>query len=468
VRALRLKRGEDRRLRAGHLWIFSNEVNVAASPLTDFEPGEPAVVLDAAGRALGTAYVNPAPLICARLVSRKANDPLGADMLRARLARALALRGRLFDRPFYRLCHGEGDFLPGLTADRYGDILTAQFNTAGIDRLRDTLLELFHDLLRPSCLALLNDNAFRDLENLPRRTEVPVGAAPDHLELVENGIGFRAPFLAAPGANSAGMQKSGWFFDQRANRLEAARHARGARVLDAFCYAGAFGVYAATAGAGSVCFVDSSRAALEAASANLAANAPDCEGSFLPGDALGRFNKVEAPRADFSENPRRETLARRTCFVVASAAGESSSLTDESGGDKQAFQSENTPGDAAREGGGILRRLYEEGRRFDLVCLDPPAFIKRRKDAVRGAAAYRRLNALGLALLDDGGILVSSSCSHHLSAGEHARCIALAAAGRRLDAQFLYRGGQAADHPVHPAMPESAYLTCFVARVGKA
>jgi 23S rRNA (cytosine1962-C5)-methyltransferase len=355
--------------------------------------------------------VNPAPLICARLVSRKADDPLGADMLRRRLARAFALRERLFERPFYRLCHGEGDFLPGLTADRYGDTLAAQFNTAGIDRLRDTLLELFHDLLRPSCMVLCNDNAFRDLERLPRRTEVPAGAAPERIELVENDLLFRAPFLAAPGANPAGMQKSGWFFDQRANRLEAARHARGARVLDAFCYAGAFGVYAATAGAASVCFVDSSRAALEAANANLAANAPGCEGSFLPGDALG---------------------------------------------------------DAAREGGGILRRLCEEGRRFDLVCLDPPAFIKRRKDAAKGAAAYRRLNALGLDLLDDGGILVSSSCSHHLDAEEHKQCIARAAAKRRLDVQLLYRGGQAADHPVHPAMPESAYLTCFVARVGKA
>ena len=126
-----LKKGEDRRLRVGHLWVFSNEVDVKRSPLTSFAPGQPVQVADTGGRVLGCGYVNPASLIAVRLVSRKADEELGPDLLRRRLSDALALRQRMFDRPFYRLCHGEGDFLPGLVADRHGDHIVCQVTTAG-------------------------------------------------------------------------------------------------------------------------------------------------------------------------------------------------------------------------------------------------------------------------------------------------------------------------------------------------
>jgi 23S rRNA (cytosine1962-C5)-methyltransferase len=403
MRALRLKRGEDRRLRAGHLWIFSNEVNTAASPLTDFAPGDPAEVLDAGGHTLGTAYVNPASLICARLVSRRPRDPLGPEMLRKRLGQALALRERLFSRPFYRLCHGEGDFLPGLILDRYNDILVAQFNTAGMDRAREQVLDALENL-RPSCVVLRNDTPAREAEGLPRVVETPLGTAPPQLFVEENSLNFHVPFMPENGRFAG--QKSGWFFDQRDNRREAARYARGAEVLDAFCYAGAFGVYAAISGARSVCFTDSSSGALAAALANISANVPDCAAEGLPGDASGEE--------------------------------------------------------------GTLHKLREQGRRFDLVCLDPPAFIKRRKDAAEGLAAYRSLNALGADLLKDPGVLVTSSCSYHLSAGELQRCVTRAALRRGLHARILYQGSQAADHPVHPAMPESRYLTCLAVYIHKA
>lgn len=135
METLYLKRGEDRRLRAGHLWVFSNEVDVKRSPLTAFAPGQAVNVADAGERMLGTAYVNPASLIAARLVSRKPDTPLDADLLRARLIDALALRQRLFEHPFYRLCHSEGDWLPGLVIDRHGDHVVVQISTAGMDIL---------------------------------------------------------------------------------------------------------------------------------------------------------------------------------------------------------------------------------------------------------------------------------------------------------------------------------------------
>ena len=175
MQTLFLRKGEERRLLAGHLWVFSNEVDVRRSPLSEFEPGQDVLVADAHGRVLGTAYVNPASLIAARLVSREAEKPLCAELLRERLTRALALRETFFTRPFYRLCHGEGDFLPGLVLDRHGEWLTAQITTAGMERHREELAELLQNLLRPSGCILANDIAARDLEGLPRVVEACAG-----------------------------------------------------------------------------------------------------------------------------------------------------------------------------------------------------------------------------------------------------------------------------------------------------
>lgn len=395
MRTLFLKKHEDRRIRAGHLWVFSNEVDVKRSPLTDFVPGEAAGLRDAEGRALGTVYVNPASLIAARVVSRRPDEALDADLLRRRLADALALRERLFDAPFYRLCHGEGDFLPGLVADRYGDILCVQLTTAGMDARRDDLLEILRELCRPSAVLFRNDAPARALEGLALGVEA-VGPVPDEIEVVENGARCLAPL--------AGGQKTGWFYDQRLNRRHAAGLVAGkkCRVLDAFCYVGGFGVAAARAGAASVTFLDASAPALACAARNLRSNAPDCECETVPGDAL-------------------ETL----------------------------------------------KRLADEGRRFDLVCLDPPAFIKRRKDAAQGLAAYRHVNDLGLRLVEDGGMLVTCSCSHHLAADDLRRLIAGQAARRSREVRLLRQGGQGPDHPVHPAMPETAYLKTFTLQVSR-
>lgn len=392
MRKLWLKKDEDRRLRAGHLWVFSNEVDVQKSPLTDFAPGEEATLCDARGTTLGSACLNPASLICARLHARQGEQPLDAALLRQRLGAALALRERLHPGPWYRLCHGEGDFLPGLVIDRYGDHLTVQIGTAGMEARRELIEACLDELLAPSSLFWDNDLAARGLEGLPREPQSR-GALPERLSVPENGCRFSAPCATG--------QKTGWFYDQRGNRREAARYAQGADVLDIFCYAGGFGVTAAAAGAKSVTFLDASAQALDLARENAAANAPGCPAETICGDAFHQLNE-----------------------------------------------------------------LCEECRRFSLICLDPPAFIKRRKDAAQGLAAYRKINALALRLLTPGGILASSSCSHHLPAEALRGCVAQAAARRKLHARLLFAGGQGPDHPVHSAMPETAYLKCFIAQVG--
>lgn len=392
MKTLFLKRGEDKRLRVGHLWIFSNEVDVARSPLKDFAPGECARVCDAGGRPLATAYVNPASLISARVISRKADTPLDADLLRQRLGEALTLRERLFDVPYYRLCFGEGDHLPGLVVDRYGDVLSVQLSTAGMDVVKEDVVSVLADLTKATSILFRNDMASRELEGLPRVVETALGTPPNMVEVVENGARFTAPLAAG--------QKTGWFYDQRDNRMAAARFAPGNSVLDAFCYVGSFGVMAARAGATSVTFLDASRPALDAALANCEANTPGCEAEAIHGDAMDR-----------------------------------------------------------------LTELHEASRTFGVVCIDPPAFIKRRKDMKQGLAAYQRINELAVDLVADGGMLVTCSCSQHLDAAGLRNALVHAAARRKVRAHIVFQGHQGPDHPVHPAMPETDYLQCFVARI---
>lgn len=390
---LRLKKGEDRRLRAGHLWIFSNEIDTGATPLTGLEPGQPVIIEDSRGAPLGSGYANPHSLICARLLSRKPREPLDRAMLTERLGRALALRLLLYpEGPWYRLVYGEGDGLPGLVVDRFSDLLVVQIGTAGMERVREEIVDALRELVPGAAILLRNDTPSRELEGLARYVEVASGAVPDVVPVFENGVRFET----RPGEG----QKTGWYFDHRENRARLRRYVRGARVLDVFSYVGGWGVQAAVAGADRVTCVDSSAPALEAVTANAALN--DVEG------------RVGAVRGD-------------------------------------AFE--------------VLREMRGAKERFDVVVLDPPAFIKRRKDARKGEEAYQRINRLAMDLLVEGGIIVSASCSHHLSRDALRGVMLRAGRELRREVQLLEECGQAPDHPVHPAIPETSYLKAFFARV---
>jgi 23S rRNA (cytosine1962-C5)-methyltransferase len=387
---LRLKPGEERRLHAGHLWVYSNEIDVAATPLVAFEPGQCARLESSKGRFLGYAYVNPRTLIAARLVSRDAAYPPGRALLVHRLKVALALRERFHSKPFYRLAFGESDLLPGLVVDRYGDVCVVQLGTAGMEAMKAAVLEALERVVAPRAVLWKNDSSARELEGLAIGVETAQGEVPESIEVEEGGVRFTVPLAAG--------QKTGWFFDQAVNRIAAARHCAGARVLDVFSYVGGFGLQAARAGAREVTCVDASAAALAAASASAAANG--LELATLKGEAFA-----------------------------------------------------------------VLESLVEQRRRFDVIVLDPPAFIKRRKDHGKGLAAYRRLNQLALQLLDRDGLLVSCSCSSHLLESELIEAVQRAA--RHVDrfVQLVEVGGQAPDHPVHPAIPETRYLKALTFRV---
>lgn len=394
---LTLKKREERRLRAGHLWVFSNEVDVARSPLTDFEPGQPVVIETADGKAVGAGYVNPASLICARLVSRDPGLRLDRSLLVHRLNVALGLRERLYEHPYYRLVHGEADGLPGLVIDRFGETLVVQMNTAGMERVRPAILEALEKVLKPRGILLRNDSPIRQLENLEPYVEA-IGEVPEAVRLEENGVAFEAPL--------AGGQKTGWFFDHRDNRAWVQGLVRGMarrsapRVLDVFSYIGGWGIQAAVAGAGEVACVEASGTALDWAERNAALNGVEEKMKFIEGDA---FQALKALRADREQ--------------------------------------------------------------FDLVVLDPPAFIKRRKDVKSGLEAYRRINQAAMQLLGKDGILVSASCSHHLRREQLFDILQRSA--RHLDrrAQVIHQGYQAGDHPIHPAIPETEYLKAVTVRV---
>jgi 23S rRNA (cytosine1962-C5)-methyltransferase len=390
--ALILKSGEDARLRSGHLWVFSNEVDVARSPLSGFQPGDACAIVDARGKALGVGYVNPNALICARLVSRGLSHPLDRSLIVHRLKVALALRERICPEPYYRLVYGESDGLPGLVIDRYGDVLVAQTATAGMERLKDAVAEAAVKVLKPRQLWWKNDGGARALENLPMYADLGVGDYGAPPVVREGGLEFEC--------DPVGGQKTGWFHDQRENRAQVARLAAGKRVLDVFSYQGAWGLRAAAAGASDVVCVDGSQGAVDAIARNAERN--------------GLSATVSAVRAD-------------------------------------AFE--------------YLKSLREAREHFDIVVLDPPAFVKRRKDLAEGRIAYRRLAELGMQVLARDGLLVLCSCSWHMP-----RTVLLDGiqhAARHLDrnAQVLVQLQQAPDHPVHPAIPETDYLKGFICRV---
>lgn len=382
--AVTLLPGGHRRGEAGHPWIYSNEVAMDAAAKA-LAPGSLVTVKRADGRPLGVAMFNPHTLLAARLLDRDAARPIGRRFLLRRLERALTLRRRLYPAPFYRLVHAEADGLPGLVVDRFGDVLVVQSNAAGMALLEPLVIDALVALLSPRAVVLRNDAPARTLEGLAPAVRVAHGAVDEPVPVEENGVVFAADVLAG--------QKTGWFFDQRVNRAFVAGLARGARVIDLYCYSGGFAVAAAACGAAEVTGIDRSEGALALAAAAAERNHVA---------ALCTFRRAEV----FAE------AAART------AAGE----------------------------------------RFDIVIADPPAFARSRRDVPAALRGYRKLARLAASLTAPGGFVFLASCSHNVGAAEFAEAVrrGLADAGR--GARILREAGAGPDHPVHMALPESAYL----------
>lgn len=386
-----LKSQADRRLKMGHLWIYSNEVDTDQSPLKNFTMGQQALVTSHSGKPLAIALVNPNGLICARVINRDVAHPLNKSLLVHRIKQSLSLREMVFEHPCYRLIYGDSDLLPGLVVDRFGDYLVVQIASAGMELVKDEIIEALVQVIKPKGILLNNDHSARVLENLPEYTEVAFGEVPEWVELIENNTRFLAPIH--------GGQKTGWFYDHRINRAQLQHYVKGKRVLDVFSYIGGWGIQAAMAGAAEVICVDASESALDGVARNAELN------------NLENVSGIQGKAID------------------------------------------------------VLKHLIAEDERFDVIVLDPPAFIKRKKDQKAGEAAYRHINELAMRLLGRDGILVSASCSMHLAKDTLLEIVR--ASGRHLDrqVQILGQGGQGPDHPVHPAIPETDYLKAVFARV---
>lgn len=285
---LRLKKNEERRPKAGHAWIFANEVDTGATPLTGFAPGALAVVQTARGDPLGIAYVNPRTLIAARLLTRRAHRAIDGEFLARRLQRALALRERLYPTPHYRLAFAESDGLPGLVVDRYGEHLVAQVTTAGMLALWPQVLAALVATVRPAGVLLRTDDAHAALEGIERRCEVAHGTVPERVGIDEDGLAFAC--------DPRRGQKTGWFFDQRDNRLALARYLASGPMLDVCGYLGGFALQAARRGAAAT-LLDRSAEALAGARANADVNGLALE--TLEADALEGMQRLAREGAKF-------------------------------------------------------------------------------------------------------------------------------------------------------------------------
>lgn len=400
----RINRRAADRLRAGHLWVY-------ASDIEEIEAGDnsPSLlpVADSRGLLLGTALYSPTSQIALRLISREATDEAGwLKLLETRLRAAIALRQPSLSEETNacRLCFSEADELPGLVVDKYGELVILQLLTRGLDnpRVRQVCVRVLHDQLKPASILERPDPRMRELEGLAAPELTPLWAA-DPQEPATS-THFHLNGLRFHYDANAG-QKTGAFLDQRANYASAREWARRinatGRALDVCCYQGGFALHLAQV-CREVTGIDASHTSLEVAERNLEAN--------------------------------RAKLDAKVDWVEADA-----------------FE--------------ILRDWSDAKERFDAIVLDPPAFAKTRR-AVEGALrGYKELNLRALRMIEPGGLLVTCSCSHHVTWSDLEGAVASAAADAHRRVRLLERRGAALDHPVIMNLPETEYLKCLVLEV---
>ena len=379
-------------VQGGHPWIYDTEITQAE----DASPGALVDVRGPKGAYLGTGFYSPASKIRVRLVSRNANDRFDDAFWERRLRYAWEYRRTVMgaDTAACRVIFGEADGFPGLTVDRYGDLLAAQTLSAGLEGLKERIFPLLVKVLEADGARIQgiferNDASIRRLEGLDEEkawfalSDRPV---PDSAvtEITENGVKYLVDLENG--------QKTGFFLDQKYNRAAVARIARGKRVLDCFTHTGSFALNAALAGAAHVAAADISEEAVRMAGENAARN----------GVAL-------------------ELLCEDVFDLLP-------------------------------------RLVRDGGRPYDLIILDPPAFTKSRRTADGAERGYREINFRAMKLLPRGGYLATCSCSHFMEAERFSAVIAAAARDAQVQLKCIEVRGAAPDHPVLVGVPETEYL----------
>ena len=401
----RINRRAADKLRTGHLWVYASDIENVE--LLGGEPPALLPVADSRGLLLGTALYSPISQIALRLVSREAIDePAWLQLLETRLRASIARRKPLLDEQnnACRLCFSEADELPGVVADKYGDLVILQLLAKGLDSaaVRESCVRVLREELSPSTILERPDARVRELEGLSAPNPAPLfvkdGTTPaTNAEFRINGLTFHF--------DASSSQKTGAFLDQRANYAAAAQWARKlgatARALDVCCYQGGFALHLAEFCA-QVTGVDSSHASLEVAEHNLETN--------------------------------RSRITSKVDWVE---------------------------GDAFE----ILRGWSDAGERFDTIVLDPPAFAKSQRAVESALRGYKEMNLRALKMLRPGGLLITCSCSHHVSWVDLEASVASAAVDAHRRVRLLERRGAAIDHPVVLNLPETEYLKCLVLEV---
>ncbi len=411
----KLKAGKDVPLRAGHPWIFSHALERDA----DTAPGEIVEVLSSDGKSLGLGYRNPLTSIRVRMLTADSNEKVDAGFFARRLKRLDEWKSANLPAKTdgYRVAHAEVDGLPGLIVDRYADVVVFQIHTAGMDLLRDQIVEGIKAALKPKAVVERSDVEARNIEGLrDRPAGVLFGKVEKPVTFKEAGVKFYADVLRG--------QKTGFFLDQRGARLAVGQLADGKRVLNLFGYTGAFSVHAALGGASFVSTVDISNAALETAMENFKLNKLDPEDEsrfeFLEADVLDYLADIGNNQSHNDQLPKKS--ARNSKFEIPNS-------------------------------------------RFDLIVCDPPAFAKSEKHLPQALKAYTDVNAACLRLLEKGGILVTSSCSGRLDPEGFRNMLRIAAGRAGKQVRVRQWIGHEIDHAERLAFPEGRYLKTAVLEV---
>ena len=389
-----LKKGEGRTIKSGGLWIFDNEIQ---SIVGTFKNGDVVIVHDFDGYPMGKGYINQNSKIRVRLLTRKVDQEIDEEFLRMRVKNAWEYRKKTVDTSSCRVIFGDADFLPGLVVDKFSDVLVVQSLALGIDRFKEQIVSLLKEVLAEDGVTIRGVYERSDAkERLKEGMEKVKGFIGEEFDtkvpIVENGVKYLVDVKDG--------QKTGFFLDQKYNRLAIQKLCKGAKVLDCFTHTGSFALNAGVAGASSVLGVDASELAVAQATENAELN--------------GIQDRVKFECHDVFE---------------------------------------------------LLPELEQQGEKFDVVILDPPAFTKSRNSIKNAIKGYREINLRGMKLVKDGGYLATCSCSHFMDYDTFTKTIGQAAANVHKRLRQVEFRTQSPDHPILWAADESYYLKFYIFQV---
>ncbi|TZE83424.1 class I SAM-dependent rRNA methyltransferase [Calorimonas adulescens] len=386
---LYLKRINIDRILNGHPWIFDNEISLVEG---EYSPGDVVEVYDYKKKFIGKGFISPKSKIRIRLLTRNKDENIDENFIRNKVVEACEYRKRIMDISSCRLIYGEADGLPGLIVDKFGDYLVLQSLTIGIEKFKQVVVDVLIDIIAPKGIYERNDVPVRELEGIKQQSGYLYGSFDPMQQFEENGLKFWVDMKNG--------QKTGYFLDQKENRMSIKSFVQGANVLDCFCNTGSFSVHAAFFGAASVMGIDISPNVLEIAKKNAELN----------------------------------NVSEICTFKEANVFD-------------------------------MLKEYDEEGKKYDVIILDPPAFTKSSKTVGNAYRGYKEINLRAMKLLPPGGILITSSCSQHINREEFLNIIVDAARDTKRKLRLIEFRGQAKDHPILPASRETNYLKFAILEV---